>query len=246
MTVGWWSTGRDHCGSPGQSLDEPVQPRHDQDRLIGCANSAEPQGGGPALPGRYRLLTGAPMTRYMKKAFPVSNIRRFLEPGPIVLVSSAWKAEANIMTMGWHMVMGEEPSLIGCYIWDANYSFDMIRRSKECVINVPTVEIASTVVRVGNCSGRDTDKFAKFKLTKVAGEKVNAPLIKECYANFECQVVDTSLSNKYSLFVLEVVKAQAAISPKFPQTIHYRGDGLFMISGPTLSKYRKLFKPDHL
>jgi flavin reductase (DIM6/NTAB) family NADH-FMN oxidoreductase RutF len=83
---------------------------------------------------------GAPMTRYTKKDFPVSNVRMFLEPGPIVLVSSAWKGETNIMTMGWHMVMGEEPSLIGCYIWDANYSFNMIRKSKECVINIPTVE----------------------------------------------------------------------------------------------------------
>jgi flavin reductase (DIM6/NTAB) family NADH-FMN oxidoreductase RutF len=188
---------------------------------------------------------GAPMTRYTKKDFPVSNIRMFLEPGPIVLVSSVWKGETNIMTMGWHMVMGEEPSLIGCYIWDANYSFNMIRKSKECVINIPTVEIATTVIRIGNCSGRDTDKFAKFKLTKIAGEKVNAPLIEECYANFESRVVDMSLSNKYSL-VLEVVKAQAAISPKFPQTIHYRGNGLFMISGPTVSTYRKLFKPEHL
>ena len=69
-----------------------------------------------------------------KKDFPVSEIRRFLEPGPIVLVSSAWQGQTNIMTMGWHMVMGFTPSLIGCYIWDENHSFEMIRRSKQCVI----------------------------------------------------------------------------------------------------------------
>jgi hypothetical protein len=28
------------------------------------------------------------MPNYIKKDFPVENIRRFLEPGPIVLVSS--------------------------------------------------------------------------------------------------------------------------------------------------------------
>src|SRR5438105_8717072 len=108
--------------------------------------------------GRWTAEPHSAMRAVTKNDFPISKIRRFLEPGPIVLVSSAWKAETNIMTMGWHMVMGEEPALIGCYIWDANYSFDMIRKSRECVINVPTVEIASTVVRVGNCSGRDTDK----------------------------------------------------------------------------------------
>lgn len=186
------------------------------------------------------------MMSYAKEDFPVSNVRRFLEPGPIVLVSSAWKGETNIMTMGWHMVMEVQPSLIGCYIWSANHSFDMIRKSRECVINIPTVELATMVVGIGNCSGRGVDKFAKFKLTASPGEKVNAPLIRECYANFECRLVDSSLIYKYSLFVLEVVKAHSAASPRFPQTIRYRGEGLFMISGPTVSKYRRWFKPENL
>jgi flavin reductase (DIM6/NTAB) family NADH-FMN oxidoreductase RutF len=82
-----------------------------------------------------------------KRDHPVDDVRRFLEPGPVVLVSSAWKGKTNIMTMGWHMVMSEEPSLVGCFIWDRNHSFEMIRRSRECVINVPTVTLATTVVR---------------------------------------------------------------------------------------------------
>jgi flavin reductase (DIM6/NTAB) family NADH-FMN oxidoreductase RutF len=186
------------------------------------------------------------MKTYVKKDFPVSNVRRFLEPGPIILVSSAYKGEMNIMTMGWHMIMEFEPSLIGCYIWTANHSFDMIRKSKECVINIPTVDLASKVVKIGNSSGRDINKFETFKLTPLLGEKVKAPLIKECYANFECKLIDSSLVTKYSLFVFEVVKAHTAVSPKFPKTIHYRGDGLFMISGPTTNKYHKLFKPEML
>ena len=183
---------------------------------------------------------------YIKKNFPVSEIRRFLEPGPIVLVSSKWKGQNNIMTMGWHMVMETGPSLVGCFIWDVDHSFNMIRRSKQCVINIPTVDLARTVVGIGNTSGRDIDKFAHFNLTAVAGEEVDAPLIKECYANFECRLIDSSLIKKYSLFVFEVVKGHAPTSPKFPQTIHYRGDGLFMISGPTTSRYRRLFKPEML
>jgi flavin reductase (DIM6/NTAB) family NADH-FMN oxidoreductase RutF len=186
------------------------------------------------------------MMSYAKKDFPVANIRRFLEPGPIVLVSSAWRGATNIMTLGWHMVMGFEPSLVGCYIWDANHSFDMIRRSRQCVINLPTVDLASIVVGIGNCSGREVDKFAKFKLTALPGEQVRAPLIQECYASFECQLIDTSLIKKYGLFVLEVVKAHVPASPKFPRTLHYRGDGLFMIAGPTVRKYRRLFKAENL
>jgi len=181
-----------------------------------------------------------------KRDFPVDDVRRFLEPGPIVLVSSAWKGKTNIMTMGWHMVMGEEPSLVGCFIWDRNRSFDMIRKSRECVINLPTVDLATTVVGIGNTSGRTVDKFTTFNLTAVAGEVVKAPLIAECYANFECRLVDSRLIDRYSLFVFEVVKGYARTTPRFPKTLHYRGDGLFMIAGPTVSRYRKRFKPEML
>lgn len=183
---------------------------------------------------------------YDKMDFPVDNIRRFLEPGPIVLVSSAWKGRTNIMTMGWHMVMEFQPSLIGCYIWAENHSFEMIRKSRECVINIPTADLAPKVVGIGNSSGGEIDKFAEFGLTPVAAAKVEAPLIGECYANFECKLVDSSLIRKYSLFVWEVVKAHAARAPEFPQTIHYRGDGIFMISGANTSRYRKHFKPGNL
>src|SRR5262245_4066869 len=100
------------------------------------------------------------MKTYAKKDFPVGDVRRFLEPGPIVLVSSAHGGGRTIMTMGWHMIMEFEPSLVGCYIWSQNYSRDLVRKSRECVINLPTADIASKVVGIGNTSGRDVDKFA--------------------------------------------------------------------------------------
>jgi flavin reductase (DIM6/NTAB) family NADH-FMN oxidoreductase RutF len=186
------------------------------------------------------------MPTYTKKDFPVSNVRRFLEPGPIVLVSSAHKSDTNIMTMGWHMIMEFQPSLFGCIISSANHSFEMIRASKQCVINIPTEDIAAKVVKIGNSSGRDIDKFAEFGLTAKPATHVRAPLIDECYANFECNLVDSSLIRKYSLFVFEVVKAHVATSPKYPKTIHYRGDGEFMISGAETRKYHKLFRPGML
>src|ERR1043165_7106343 len=104
------------------------------------------------------------MKTYHKKDFPVDKIRRYLEPGPIVLVSSRWKDQTNIMTMGWHTVMEFSPSLIGCMITAANYSFEMIRKSKACVINIPTVDLVKTVIGIGNCSGATENKFEKFGL----------------------------------------------------------------------------------
>jgi flavin reductase (DIM6/NTAB) family NADH-FMN oxidoreductase RutF len=186
------------------------------------------------------------MPTYRKTDYPVEKIRRFLEPGPVVLVSSAHKGRANIMTMAWHMVMEFQPSLVGCCISQANHSFELVRRSRQCVINLPTVDLASTVVRIGNSSGRDIDKFAAFGLTAERAAQVDAPLIAECYANFECRLVDTSWVKKYNVFVFEVAKAHVATAPKTPKTIHYRGDGEFMISGAETRKFRKLFRPDML
>lgn len=185
------------------------------------------------------------MKAYKKKDFPVWKIRRYLEPGPVVLVSSHWKGLNNIMTMGWHTVMEFSPSRIGCFITSANYSYELIRKSRECVINIPTAAIINEVIGIGNCSGSEVDKFEKFKLTPEPAAKVKAPLIRECYANFECKVADTSLLRKYSFFILEVAKAHVPSSPEYPTTVHYRGEGVFMISGK-LKSYRRKFKSQNL
>ena len=185
------------------------------------------------------------MRNFRKKDFPVSDVRRFIEPGPIVLVSSQWKGETNIMTMGWHMIMGFSPSLIGCYIWDQNHSYDMIRKSRECIINIPTYDLIRKVIGIGNSTGGDIDKFEEFALTPQPASKVKAPLIEECYANFECRLADASLIRKHSLFVFEVVKAHVAASPRFPRTIHYRGEGRFMVSGREVN-YARYFRPEML
>lgn len=185
------------------------------------------------------------MKIYRKFDYPVVDARCLLEPGPVVLVSSAYKDQRNIMTLGWHMPMEFTPSLVGCVIASGNHSYEMISRSKNCVINVPTLELATTVAKIGNCSGADTDKFRKFKLTALEPEVVDAPLIAECYANFECKLVDGRLRDKYNFFIFEVVKAHAARTPKYPRTIHYRGDGQFMVSGPALN-LRRLFRPEML
>jgi len=180
-----------------------------------------------------------------KADFPVSQVRRYLEPGPIVLVSSAWKGKTDIMTMGWHTVMEFTPSLVGCIIASSNHSFELIRKSRECVINLPTAGLLDEVVGIGNCSGAAVDKFERFGLTAVPAAKVKAPLISECHASFECRLADGRLVGKYNFFIFEVVKAHVARSPKHPQTLHYTGEGVFMVAGKTVSR-RARFRPDYL
>jgi len=185
------------------------------------------------------------MKSYKKHDFPVSEIRRFLEPGPIVLVSSKHKGRTNIMTMGWHIVIEFSPALIGCLISSGNHSHAMIRDSGECVINIPELPMASTVAKIGNCSGADADKFKKFRLTVGDAGEVEAPLIGECYANLECKLHDGALIDRYNVFIFEVVKAHAAARPKYPKTIHYYGEGMFMVSGRSLN-LRRYFRPGML
>ena len=169
-----------------------------------------------------------------KRTYPLGKVYGLLEPGPVVLVSTARKGQANIMTMSWHTMMEFEPPLIGCVISGRNASFDTLRAAKECVINIPTAELAKQVVGVGNCSGETVDKFARFGLTPVAAKEVQAPLIKECYASLECRVADTRLVNRYNFFILEVVRAWVDTSIKHPQTLHHRGNGEFVVANETI------------
>lgn len=176
--------------------------------------------------------------------FPTSQVRRYLEPGPIVLVSSAHDGRANIMTMGWHTVMEFTPSLVGCVISSANHSFEMIRQSRECVINLPTTKLTD-IVGIGNTSGAEIDKFEHFGLTAAKASKVGAPMIAECHASFECRLHDDALVARYNFFIFEVVKAHVALSPKHPETLHYTGDGVFVVSGKVISR-RSQFRPEML
>lgn len=170
-----------------------------------------------------------------KKAdYPTEHIRHWLEPGPVVLISSQREAERNIMTLGWHTILEFSPSLVGCMIASGNHSYDIIRESGECVINLPTEEMAQTVARIGNCSGAREDKFQRFGLTEEQSQVVRAPGIAECHACFECRLYDDAMVEKYNFFIFEVVKARVRPEPKWPRTLHYAGAGQFRTDGEVL------------
>lgn len=166
-----------------------------------------------------------------KKIFSLPGVYRLLEPGPVVLLTTIRAGRPNVMPMSWHLVMEFEPPLLGCVVSNGNYSFATLKTTKECVINIPTVELVKTVVACGNTSGDSVDKFKKFGLTPMAAKLVKAPLIVECYASLECKVVDMKLVTKYNFFILEVVQAWIDPTQKKPRTIHHQGEGKFMLPG---------------
>lgn len=167
----------------------------------------------------------------MMRNLSLGEVYKLLEPGPVVLLTTAWRGRANVMTMSWHMMVEFTPPLVACIVSTADHSFKALKSSRECVIAIPSVGLARKVVGIGNCSGREVDKFETFDLATRKAARVAAPLLPDCFANLECRVVETRLVRKYNLFVLEVVKAWRDPASKRPRTIHHQGEGNFIIDG---------------
>jgi flavin reductase (DIM6/NTAB) family NADH-FMN oxidoreductase RutF len=167
----------------------------------------------------------------------LSKAFTLLEPGPVVLVTTHDGKRANVMTISWTMVVDFTPRFaITTGAW--NYSYQALKKTRECVIAIPTVDMLDTVVGVGTCSGADTDKFAKFRLTAVPAKRVKAPLIKECVANIECRVVE--IIQRHNIVVLEGVAAHEASAGEERRTLHAVGDGMFIVDGRKLDRRKQM------
>ena len=171
------------------------------------------------------------------KQLKISKAFTLMESGPVVLITTNDGKKDNIMTISWTIVLDFTP-VFAIATGEWNYSFAALRKTKECVISIPTVDMLDKVVGIGTCSGADTDKFSKFKLTPVKGRIVKAPLIKECLANIECKVTD--IVKKHNIVVLEGVAAYFDTSRKEKRTVHAVGDGTFIVDGRKLSRKKMM------
>lgn len=167
----------------------------------------------------------------------LSRAFTLIEPGPVVLVTTCDGTRTNIMTISWTMVLDFSP-LFAITTGPWNYSFAALQKTRQCVIAVPTVDMLDVVVGIGTCSGAGTDKFAKFKLTAVPGKFVNAPLIKECMANIECNVID--LIGKHNIVVLEALAAYEDPAREEKRMVHAVGDGTFIVDGRKLDRRKMM------
>lgn len=167
----------------------------------------------------------------------LSKAFTLMESGPVILVTTHDGQKDNIMTISWTMVLDFTP-VFAITTGEWNHSFIALRKNKECVIAIPTVDMLDTVVGIGMCSGADTDKFAKFKLTPVQGKVVRPLLIKECLANIECKVID--IVKKYNIVVIEAVAAYLDTARKEKRTVHAVGDGTFIVDGHKIDRRKMM------
>ncbi len=167
----------------------------------------------------------------------IGKVFTLLEPGPVVLVATNDGRRNNIMTISWTMVMdfsGRFAITTGAW----NHSFAALRKTRECVVAIPTVDLIDTVVGIGTCSGADTDKFGKFKLTAMPARHVRAPLIKQCLANIECRVVE--IIKRHDIVVLQAVAACFDRARREKRTIHAVGDGTFVVDGRKIDRKKMM------
>ena len=224
-----------HCFSPRQAEADPGPTPFREPYGYGNARQAKTTTSEVADPDAAdRGGTDGMTALASKHSLALSKVYGLLEPGPVLLLTTSHKGVANVMTMSWHTMLEFEPPLVGCVVSEGDHSFAALCASRQCVLNIPTVELATQVVGCGNSSGARVDRFATFGLTPTAASRVAAPLIAECYANLECRVVDTRMRNRYNFFVLEVVKAWVAPACTSPRTLHHRGYGLFMVAGDSI------------
>ncbi len=172
------------------------------------------------------------------RRLPLAKAFTLMESGPVVLVATHDGQKNNVMTISWTMVV-DFTSTFAMTTGPWNHSYAALRKSRECVIAVPTVDLIDRVVGVGTCSGADTDKFERFGLTPLAATHVRAPLIRECLANIECKVID--IVEKHNIVVLEGVAAYRDASRKEKRTIHAVGDGTFIVDGERIDR-RKMMR----
>lgn len=167
----------------------------------------------------------------------LSKAFTLIESGPVILVTTHDGNKDNIMTISWTMVMDFTP-VFAITTGEWNYSFAALRKHRECVIAIPTVDLLDKVVGIGTCSGADTDKFARFKLTPVPASLVKPPLIAECLANIECKVID--IVEKHNIIVLEAVAAYLDTERKEKRMVHAVGDGTFIVDGRKIDRRKMM------
>ena len=164
----------------------------------------------------------------MLQKFPLNRVFTLIEPGPVLLVTTAEGRKKNVMTISWSLAMSFSPTF-GIVTGSWNHSFDTLMKTRECVVAVPGIDLIGKAIGIGTCSGTDTDKFKKFALTAKKAQAVKAPLIEECLFNMECMVAD--YIEDHGIVILECLRAWENPDRAERRTCHAVGDGTFVADG---------------
>ncbi len=134
----------------------------------------------------------------------------FIYPIPAVMVSCGNMEKSNIITVAWTGIINTNPAMVYVSIRPERYSYNIIKETKEFVINLTTEELAYATDWCGVKSGAKVDKFKEMKLTKQKAENLNCPMISESPVSIECKVKEIREYGSHHMFVSEVLSINAA------------------------------------
>lgn len=129
----------------------------------------------------------------------------FVYPIPAVMVSCGTMEKSNIITVAWTGVLNTNPAMVYISIRPERYSYDLIKKQKEFVINLTNVELTKATDWCGCRTGRKYDKFKEMKLTKQKASIVKCPMIKESPVSIECRVKEIKKLGSHDMFIAEVL-----------------------------------------
>lgn len=133
-----------------------------------------------------------------------------LYPLPAVMVSATdGEGKDNIITVAWAGTICTNPPMLSISIRPERYSYAMIKKTREFVVNLTTEQLAYATDYCGVRSGRDVDKFQEMKLTKEKADFVKAPMIKESPVSIECRVKKIVELGSHHMFVADVLAVHA-------------------------------------
>ena len=133
----------------------------------------------------------------------------FVYPIPAVLVTSGTMENANIMTVAWTGILNTNPAIVYISVRPERYSYNLIKETKEFVINLTNEKLVYATDWCGVRSGAKYDKFKEMHLTKEKTKHLNCPSIKESPVSIECKVIDIKEYGSHHTFVAEVVSIDA-------------------------------------
>lgn len=134
----------------------------------------------------------------------------FLYPIPAVMVSCGDMEKSNIITVAWTGIINTNPAMVYISIRPERYSYEIIKNTKEFVINLANSELAYATDWCGVKSGKNVDKFKKMKLTKQKASKLNCPMIGESPVSIECKVKKIEELGSHYMFIAEVLSIHVA------------------------------------
>lgn len=154
----------------------------------------------------------------------------FIYPIPAVMVSCGDMDKSNIITVAWTGILNTNPAKVYISVRPTRYSYDIIKKTGEFVINLTTKELAYATDWCGVKTGAKVDKFKEMKLTKQKCEFVSAPAIKESPVSIECRVTDIKEFGSHHTFIADVLSIDA-------DEKYIDGKGAFDISKCNLIAY---------